>query len=233
MTTVLDIITDAMTNANVLADGETPTDSEGQRCLRLLNNMINSWAIDKLMLYQVQAEVFPLVASQQSYTMGSGGNFNTTRPYKIASALLRESGLDSNFEIANYQEYAAITYKSLGGRPYVLYVEDSYPLMTLYVNPVPSSSAYNIVLYSWKQLSSFANLTDTVDLPAGYAELIETNLTLRVCVAFNRPVTPELKQWADDTKRNVMKQNIKTPLLDVTTAIQESNYSNYNIYRGY
>jgi hypothetical protein len=222
-----------MTNANVLADGETPTDSEGQRCLRLLNNMINSWAIDKLMLYQVQAEVFPLVASQQSYTMGLGGNFNTARPYKIASALLRESGLDSNFEIANYQEYAAITYKSLGGRPYILYVEDSYPLMTLYVNPVPTSSAYSIGLYSWKQLSNFVNLTDTVDLPAGYAELIETNLTLRICAAFNRQVTPELKQWADETKRNVMKQNIKTPRLDLSGTISQNNNTNYNVYRGY
>lgn len=53
-----------------------------------LNDMVRSWWNDNLLSPFVGREVFPLVANQNTYTMGPGGTFNTTRPMGLTGAAL-------------------------------------------------------------------------------------------------------------------------------------------------
>src|SRR5690242_5956509 len=81
--TSLDLIKSALRLAGVLGTGETPSAAEGQDALVILNQMLDSWNAERLMIYTVARQVFSLVANKQAYTLGSGGDFDTPRPPKI------------------------------------------------------------------------------------------------------------------------------------------------------
>ncbi len=58
----------------------------GQDGLRRLNNMVSSWATMPLTFPFVSREVFPIVANQNTYTIGPGGDFDTVRPQSLTGA---------------------------------------------------------------------------------------------------------------------------------------------------
>ena len=89
MYTANDIIRSAMRLIQVSAVDTDLTASELQDGLESLNRMLDSWSADELTLYQVIREQFPLVSGQNPYTMGYGGNFNTSRPMKIVDEIGR------------------------------------------------------------------------------------------------------------------------------------------------
>ena len=67
MATVLEMITDAMQNANVIAIGENPSDAEAQKAFRLLNRMLDSWSAENLLIFNQVQEVFNFTSGQQTY----------------------------------------------------------------------------------------------------------------------------------------------------------------------
>ena len=71
--------------------GDSLTSIEQTTYLEVLNTMLASWSTGPLMCYQQLIESFPLVAGTQTYTIGPGGSFNTTRPNQIIGAYSRDS----------------------------------------------------------------------------------------------------------------------------------------------
>ena len=55
-----------------------------------LNQMIDAWNADRLAIFTVSSNDFPFILGQQSYTLGSGGDFDMIRPARITgiSAIL-------------------------------------------------------------------------------------------------------------------------------------------------
>jgi hypothetical protein len=82
------LINGALTLAGVLAQGETATAPDAQESLRRLNQMVSSWRTQFGTIPAVVRTVFPLVANQQTYTIGLGGEFNVPRPLTIPAAAL-------------------------------------------------------------------------------------------------------------------------------------------------
>ena len=82
----LQIISAAMRNTNALASGETPTSAEAQDSLSLLNQMMDSWSAERLMVFTINIQQFVLIPGQQTYTLGTGGDFNYPRPAQIDRA---------------------------------------------------------------------------------------------------------------------------------------------------
>lgn len=66
-----DLILDAMMELGLLEPGESPTAQETTDCARRLNMMVKSWAVRGYHLWAVQDAVLFMVASQQSYALGS------------------------------------------------------------------------------------------------------------------------------------------------------------------
>src|SRR6266699_7095490 len=67
----------------ILAAGETADAGEMADNLMVLNQMLDSWNTERLMIFTLLISEFPLVAGQQVYTLGAGGNFNIPRPSRI------------------------------------------------------------------------------------------------------------------------------------------------------
>jgi len=215
MTTVLEIITDAMQDAGIIGSNETPDATDGQKALRLLTRMLDGDSTESLMIYNNVQEVFNLVSGQMDYTIGIGGDFNTTRPVNITQAFMRDTnGNDLPVKILTYDEYGAIIAKTVQSSiAFSLYYNSGSPLSTITFWPVVSGSTYRLVLWSWKQLDNVNSLSDVLVFPPGYEDYIESNLAVRLCMAFNRPVPPELIGWATEAKSKLKRINVFVPTL--------------------
>tara|TARA_R110000868_G_scaffold336958_2_gene597886 strand:- start:131 stop:826 length:696 start_codon:yes stop_codon:yes gene_type:complete len=211
MATANDLMTYSMKLIGKLGQGETMTADDQTDCFNALNSMLESWWIQRLAVYQILKETFSLVANDVDYTIGSGGNFNTTRPVKIDSAQIRDNSMDYPMEQIYSDEYAAIMNKAVTSTiPYQFYYDNAYPLATIYLYPVPSS-ANQIILNTWKQLQSFSAVTTTVALPPGYERAIKYNLALEIAPLFGVDVTSGVRKIAAESLGDIKRAN-ETPL---------------------
>lgn len=227
---VRDLIYPTLRLVGALASGETPSSADAEDAKAALNSMLGLWSIDGLVIYAITTEDFPLVASQQSYTIGTGGNFNTTRPIKILNAGLVDGGIEQPIEIINNQQWAAIQAKTTtSSSPSKLYLETSFPLAIIKLWPGPDV-VKTLRLYSMKPLTEFVNLTDEVNLPPGYAELIKYNLYLRLAPEYGKQIDPSIEARAIEAKIAVERQSSRELL--TSTGLTEFVPHSYNIYSG-
>lgn len=79
-TTALDLITGALRNINALESAEVPDASDAQDALQVLNDMLESWAIEHLMVFCQIENRFVFNPGQYQYTIGNyeAGNFTGT-----------------------------------------------------------------------------------------------------------------------------------------------------------
>jgi hypothetical protein len=110
--TALDIIKRAMRICGVIGQNETPTSSEADDGLVALNDMLDSWSTDRTYIYSILQENFPLSAGVVTYTIGTGGTFNTNRPIAIDNVFIRLNGADFPVKEINSQDYNSITVKT-------------------------------------------------------------------------------------------------------------------------
>jgi len=70
MTTPIEIISRALKDIGALEAGEIPTPDASQDALDMLNDLIDQWSNEGMMVYNVTEIVFPLIAGQTQYTIG-------------------------------------------------------------------------------------------------------------------------------------------------------------------
>ncbi len=211
--------------------GATLTSDEQVEMLYELNSFMDSCALERLLCYQVLQESFPLSTNVASYTIGSGGTFNTTRPTKIVDpCFVRDaSSLDSPVRIlSDPNSYGKIQQKNAGTTyPTSLFYDQGFnasSLGTISIYPAPSQSL-TLFINSWKQLGQFASVSSTVSFPPGYQLFIETNFALHLC-AGNVQASPELIKIARDSKANVKSVNLPEPIMRFDAGIVRSRRTN-------
>lgn len=215
MATVLDsLIVPAMQDLGAIALGETPTDAEAEACFKSLNAMMETWNTESLLVYNIAPQTFAYVPGKQSYTMGTGGDFNTSRPIKITEAKNRgnagtASEVDYDIYVTNNSdEYADIVTKRISTTlPTVVYYDGNFPLQTLYFWPIPSATTYAPVLWSWGVITSFASIDTALSLPPGYQRALQKNLSLEIAPAFGREPSPSLASQAVESKAQLQRIN--------------------------
>ena len=79
-TSALDIITGALRNINALEAGETPSASDAADALMVLNDLIEAWSMDKLIVFSSVENLLTLNTGQNQYTIGNptAGTFTGT-----------------------------------------------------------------------------------------------------------------------------------------------------------
>lgn len=95
MANAREIIRGALTLIGVLAQGEAPSASESQEGLRRLNMLVSSWNAQLRTRAAIVQTIVPLVANQQYYTVGLGGDISMQRPLALANVGLLLNGRGS------------------------------------------------------------------------------------------------------------------------------------------
>ena len=210
MATLADRINRSLRLLGQLASGSTPSTSEYADALVAANGMIGSWRNEKLMVYSRQDESVTMVATQSSYTIGPGGNLNTTRPVKIESAYV-VVGTQSypDIRIIEDDEYFAIPNKTATAEwPNRINYRPTNTTGTLYVYPVPSAASALHIL-TWVPVATFAAITDTFALPPGWDDAFDYNLAVRLAGEYPGSLTQEVLQIARETKAALKSINIR------------------------
>ena len=70
MSRPIDIITRALKDIGALEAGEVPTPDAAQDGLEMLNDLIEQWSNENMMVYNVTEIVFPVISGQTQYTIG-------------------------------------------------------------------------------------------------------------------------------------------------------------------
>ena len=107
-----------------------------------LNDMLDSWAIDRTLVFSVLSETFALVSGTSSYTMGTAGAFNTFRPNRISNVFVTLNGVNFPLkELTDKRDYQNIPIKTNQGIPQYFYYDTAFPLGTLFIYPVINQAA--------------------------------------------------------------------------------------------
>lgn len=214
-TTARAIITRALRLLKVIAANEPGDAADLDVGLNSLNDMLDSWSINRNNLLATVIETFPLVNGQASYTIGTGGNFNTTVPNKVEeSSFVRYQSVDYPLRSITEDTYSQIPYKSSGGIPEVFWFDPSATLATLYFYPVPQSSQ-TIELHSLKPMAAFTGLDVSYTLPAGYKEALTFSLAEAIASEFESEAPKYVILKAMTLRRSLQRQNTVIPDMSV------------------
>ena len=236
MATALQIITRSMRLAGTIGKNEILDDDEAQNGLTALNSMLDSWKIERLFVYQIVQGSYTWPAATTSRTIGSSGNFDTTRPDRIQSAFF----VDSNstwYEVqvlSMREEYDIITVKTTQSTvPAYLFYDPAYPLGVIYLWCVPSAQG-TLKLNTWQALQSFSALTTDLALPPGYERAIVYGLAVEYAPEFGVKVPDDVKALAMRAISNVKNLNAPQMISQVDAGIVRAGGLNwpgrYNIY---
>ena len=190
-----------------------PTSAERTSALTTLNDLLALWSAERLLVYFVVEESFALVVGTNVYTIGSAGTFNTVRPQKITAAYLRDSdNIDYPLDVTMaLTEYNRIADKGTDARPERLYYAPEFPLGKIHFDS-PSDKTYTFNVFSWKPLTSFADLdTTTLVIPAEYVKALRYHLAVDLAPELTVALDPLVIQQTV-VSRDIIK-NLNAPVV--------------------
>ena len=205
--TAQDIINASLRSLGVLAKGESPTANDSADALQALNIMIDNWSAKKLMGTASVRENFALTANKATYTIGTGGDFNTTKPFDITYAFIRDgANVDTSLNIVTRQEYQSYEDKAIVAAPPLSLFYDpgetqqANQMGTINIYYAPDSTqSYTLYIDSQKPFTEFANLTANVTFPASYYKAMKYGLAIELAPEYGKKLTADIKELFTDS----------------------------------
>lgn len=241
-------ITSAFGILNVYLPSETPNDNDATFALSTLNRLISSWRQRSLLVATVSRERFSLTADKggigNPYTIGSGGNWNTTRPANQNSVLganliLTASDPEGRVPLAmlNDSEWASLATPDLSGtQPSAIYYD---PTVTggygrVYLWPIPDNATNAIELFINSALSRFADLSTEYQVDDGVDTAIVYNLAKLLAGPYGRQMAQDDRDFAAESLGVVKRANSKPSYVanDYGRGGIYDIYSGTTLYRG-
>jgi len=101
-TTALDLITGALRKINALAAGETPNAQDSADAQQVLNDMLELWSIDHLMIYASVENLLNFTPGQYQYTIGTPIGGTLTGTFTNASFSITGVTIPANVAIGSF-----------------------------------------------------------------------------------------------------------------------------------
>tara|TARA_R110002020_G_scaffold91693_2_gene222621 strand:+ start:3272 stop:3976 length:705 start_codon:yes stop_codon:yes gene_type:complete len=232
MTTARDIIKSALRKIQVLGKGASLDSDEAQDGLEALNDMLAIWSAEGNLIFTETIETFSLNSSIV-YTIGSGGDFDTTRPNYISAVYVTQGEVDYILQSIDGQQYASIIDKEDGSFPRRYYYNAGFPLASIYLDAQPTSVS-SITIHSFKPLALFSDLDTVFAMPPEYKAALVYNLAIWLAPEYEKPVPKEVVNLASKSKGAVITQNTRnenfvSSLSDVPSRRGQTG----NVYNGF
>ena len=95
MTTPNDIISRALKDIGALEAGEVPTAEASQDAFDMLQDMLDQWSNEDMMVFYKNEIIFPVVSGQTQYTIGPGGQIGAIFTGSITGNVLTITSIQS------------------------------------------------------------------------------------------------------------------------------------------
>lgn len=217
MATARELIVNAYRVSGLVGQGQVPSGAETDDGLRELNYLLESWAQDGLFKNGTTRYTTNLVVGQGTYTVGTGGNFNTPRPESVVSfGVTNVSGYFEPLEwVENDDWFNACRDTNLTGSPafYSYFLQG--PLGELRIYPASSESDSCELVYK-PSMGGYA-IGDQIALPAGYDGAIQYGLA-SVLAGMAGMDNTRLEMVARERKTRIERMNYSSTTLDLDCA---------------
>jgi hypothetical protein len=177
--------------------------------------MVTGLNNEGLMAYTNEEQTLTVGASDASYTIGTSGDVNTTRPVTILAAW----GVDGDnvsqppMRIINDDEYAAIDNKTdTADWPTKILYRPSVGASahgTIILWPVPNATR-TVKLLVRVPITEFAAVSTSLVLPPGWEEMYMSNFCVRIAPTYETTAPPDIKDLARISKANIKRTNMRT-----------------------
>jgi hypothetical protein len=217
-------IHEAMRLVGILGEGATASATQAADALEILNQWIDSCNAEKTMLFTSGRAEYALTANDAQYSIGSGGDFDQTRPLWIDEARIipddtvaAAAELELPCAVLTPAQWRQIRLKNMTStHPWALFYDkglDNNERGVITFWPVPTSSDVAVVLYTPTALTSFAALTTAYKFAPGYARAIKYNLAVELAANWSKPLPPYVERIAIESKALLETVNLEIPEL--------------------
>lgn len=208
MSTAADIIKLALKDIQVLDEAETPSAALMSDALTTLNQMLALWQIDSKYIYG-QVDTTKAATGAQTYTIGTGGDFNVSQPARVDYAFTRVNNIDYPCRVlSSWEEYQSISYKAVSGTfPEVLYLNQGVTLGTIYVFPKPTSGTLHVI--TSVVLPSYTVSADALSFPPEYDLVIRFSLAEILAAMIGIAIRPDIAKLAKNFRNMIRVSNTK------------------------
>ncbi len=219
ITTGRKLCTRAMRLIEVVSGGETPEGTELNDAFDVLNDMMDGWAIDHLLIYNHVRTLFNYQAGKQAYTLGSGGDFNASRPEYLTRASTIYNGIEYTIKVWDIGEWQRVPLKTTQSNiPLHMYHDNAYPLMNCNFWPTPQVLA-QVALYLPVHLAQFTDLDTEYDFQHGVVRALRYNLALDLAAEWGQDPPPIVVAKAAEYLGDVRRSNITPETIGVDSAL--------------
>lgn len=235
----VDLIRLALRDAGVNGVGQTPSDEENNDVFLHLNMMLAQWNKRRWLVYHL-VDIFKTSTGATSYTIGTGADFDVTRPDRIEAAFSRYLGSTVSNQadipvtvLQSREDYNRISLKAFvaPSLPTYVFYDAAYPVGTLYWSPSPSSGYCELHVSVKETLTQFPDLVTDINLPNEYLEALLWSLAIRARVMFGLPPDPSIAGLAKAALETIRTANAQIPILQMPVAVLPVR-SRFNIYTG-
>lgn len=204
------------------------TPEEWNDALYAANQMLDAWDADRPSIFTLNINDFPFVMGDQTYSLGTGGDFDLARPSKLerASVVIPANAaqpLELPLDMLSDAEWQDVHVKLVqSAYPRKMYDDGAHPFRNLSFWPIPTVTC-SFRLYSWAPLLKFASLDTKVILPPGYLEAIKYNLAPRLAPEFGVQTPTEVAVLAESSLAKIKTQNLPSPVLRVPASFSDDD----------
>ena len=234
MATAGDLINGALRLIGQLAEGETPSAETSADALLAMNQMIDSWNIERLSVFSTQDQVFTWPVDEITRTLGPTGNFVGNRPVKLDDATYYRdpsTNVSIGIKFINQQQYDGIAVKTVTSTyPQVIFVNETYPDVSMFIYPKPTRSLeWHFI--SVQPLSQPATLATDLAFPPGYLRAFRYNLACEIAAEFGVEPSQQVKRIAMSAKRNIKRINNPDDVMSLPYSLVATR-QRFNVYAG-
>lgn len=216
-----------------LAEEETPSAATAQLCLTAMNQMLESWSIEKLSIFCTIDQIFTWPANQVTQTLGPSGDFVGIRPVLLddSTYFVGNNGLSFPVGLINQEQYNQIPVKTNSSNyPQVLYANMSFPNIEMTVYPLPTQDLeWHFV--SVQELAQPALLSTVLSFPPGYLRAFNYNLACEIAPYFGVEPSRQVQKIAMVSKRDLKRINNPNDMMSMPYNLVATNYR-FNIFTG-
>lgn len=227
-----------MRKAGVIGIGQNMSGEDFNDAFDDLYQILSQWQRKRWLVWNLTT-IGLTSTGAQSYTVGTGGNYNIARPDKIESAFVRQlltstpNQVDNPLDILQSKEdYNRITLKRLTSLPFCIFYDSAYPFGILYPWPIPQANIYQVHISIKTPLQLLTSLAETITMPPEYIPALTYLLAQRLRQAYQLPIDPRLDGMVKDAMAVIRAANTQIPTLQLPREITP-NGGVYNIFSDY
>jgi len=242
----------ALRRAGAIMAGATEATTLLDDCLMEANLILDGWDAQKLAHYFMDDRYFDITVSQQTYTLGPTGDFDTDadgvallyRPQKIelANYVYQVSGalpvrIPLNIiEVDNFAQIPLLQVQS--NVTTTLYIQYTDTNITLWPYPYPNTGN-QFEFFMWPGFARFASVAGTFTGPPAFTDALVSALALKMYQLTTRDVgiarnnrLQTLMYDARAAHRLMTTSNLVTPTLDPDIRFGGNNGAPFNYLTG-